>query len=70
VLLLALSRRLLFPEPGAASELGVNAVVTPAGNPVTENATGASNPPLTATSKVTLLFEPAVTETEAAADTT
>ena len=63
-----MSLRTLLPDPGAARLVGVKAAVTPLGNPVTEKATAALNPPLTVTFSVTLLFDPAVTETELAED--
>jgi hypothetical protein len=66
----AVSLSTLLPEPGAGSVAGVNAAVTPAGNPLNEHATGALKPPLTATSRVSLLFDPAVTEREPAVGVT
>ena len=63
-LLVAVSWRTLLPDPGAESVPGVNAAETPAGSPVTENATAALKPPLTVTSTLTLWFDPGVTERE------
>jgi hypothetical protein len=64
--MLAVILSTLAPDPGADSVAGVKVAETPLGNPVTENETAALNPPLTATFSVTLLFDPAVTETELA----
>jgi hypothetical protein len=64
--LVAVSLRMLLPDPGADNVAGVNAAVTPDGNPVADKLTGALKPPVTATVTVTLLFEPAMTETEVA----
>jgi hypothetical protein len=64
VLVVALSLRTLLPDPGAESLTGAKAAETPVGNPVTERATGALNPPLMLTSKCALLFDPAVIEME------
>ena len=60
----AVSLRTLWPDPGATRVVGVKVAVIPLGNPVTEKATAALKPPLTVTVRVTLLFDPAVTETE------
>jgi hypothetical protein len=65
-LLVSVSLRVLLPDPGAASVLGVKAPVTPVGNPVTEKLTAALNPPLPATLSVMLLLDPGITETELA----
>lgn len=62
--LVAVSLRTLVPDPGDARLAGVNALVTPLGNPVTERATAALNPPLRPTVSVTLLLDPGITETE------
>ena len=59
---IAESLRTLLPEPGADSVAGLNAAVIPAGKPLTEKVTAALKPPLTVTFKVTLLFDPPVTE--------
>jgi len=63
-LLVAVSLRTLLPDPGDAIVAGVKAAVTPPGNPVTEKATVALKPPLTATLIVTLVFDPGMTEIE------
>jgi hypothetical protein len=65
-LLLAETFSTLVPAPGADRMTGVNVAETPPGNPVTENETAALKPPLTTTFSVTLLFDPAVRETELA----
>jgi len=57
----------LVPDPGAAKLAGVNAAVTPVGNPLTERETAALNPPLTVTVELRLAFAPAVAETVLAA---
>ena len=54
----------LLPDPGADKLAGVKIPETPARNPVNEKATAELKPPLTVTFKVTLLFDPAVTERE------
>jgi hypothetical protein len=61
-LVAALSLRTLLPDPGAESLTRVNAAETPVGNPVTERAIAALNPPLMVTLKCALLFDPAVIE--------
>ncbi len=58
--------RVLLPEPGAGSVVGVNTAVTPLGNPVIEKATAALKPPLTVAFRFTLLFDPGTTEIELA----
>ena len=65
----ALSLRTLLPDPGAGKVAGMKVAETPLGNPVTEKVMPALKPPLTVVPRVTLLFDPAVTETalEAAA---
>jgi hypothetical protein len=57
---------MLLPDPGADSLEGVKAPETPLGNPVIEKATAAFKPPLTVTFRVTLLFDPPLTESELA----
>ena len=57
----------LVPDPGFAKLAGVNAAVTPAGNPLAERETAALNPPLTVTVELRLAVAPAVTETAFAA---
>jgi hypothetical protein len=64
--MLAVSFRTLLPDPGEARLVGVKAAITPLGNPVTEKATAALNPPLTITLSVTLSFDPGASETELA----
>ena len=63
-LLVAVSLRTLLPDPGAERVPGVSAAETPAGSPVTENATAALKPALTVTFTLMLWFDPAVTERE------
>jgi hypothetical protein len=58
---------MLVPDPGAARTAREKLAVIPLGNSVTEKETAASNPPLTVTVRVVLLFDPAVTATELAA---
>ena len=60
--LLTLSLTMLEPEPGAARVIGVKPAENPLGRPVTENATGAVNPPLTVTERLTVLLDPMVTD--------
>jgi len=62
--LVAVSLSTLLPDPGAGRVAGVKAAVTPLGNPVTEKATAALKPPLTATFTLMLLLDPAVSERE------
>lgn len=63
-LLVAVSFRTLFPEPGAAIVAGVNAPETPVGNPVTENATAALKVEFGVLVNVTVLEPPAATLTD------
>ena len=63
-LLVAVSLRTLAPDPGADRVAGVKVAEIPLGSPVTEKATAVLKPPLTVTFRVTLLFDPAVTERE------
>jgi hypothetical protein len=63
-LLLAVSLRMLLPDPGADRKAGAKAAETPLGNPVTERATAALKPPPTVTFSVMWLFDPAVTARE------
>jgi hypothetical protein len=67
-LLVAVSFRTLLPEPGAAIVAGVNAPETPAGNPVTENATAALKVEFGVLVNVTVLELAAATLTEVAAE--
>ena len=65
------ARRAQFKNAGARSRCrqhcaGETAEI-PLGNPVTEKETAASNPPLTVTVRVVLLFDPAVSASELAA---
>lgn len=60
----------LLPDPGAPNVAGVNTALTPLGSPITESATAALKPPLTATLSVSLLFDPAVSEKEFAVEVT
>jgi len=62
-LVLALSRRKLVPDPGAARVLGSKVAVIPLGSPLTEKVTVELKPPLTATVRITLLVDPVVSET-------
>ena len=64
VLPAAASFSTVLPDPGAEIVAGVNAADTPLGKPASENETAALNPPLTVTANVTLLFDPAITESE------
>jgi hypothetical protein len=59
---LALSFTVLEPEPGAARVMGVKPAENPLGKPATENATGVANPPLTVTTRLTVLLDPIVTD--------
>ena len=52
------------PEPGAAIEVGLKVTVTPAGWPVADNATAASNPFKTEVVMVDVPLLPGNTETE------
>ena len=62
--LVAVSLRVLAPDPGAGRVAGVKVAEIPLGSPVTEKATAALKPPLTATFRLRLPFDPAVTEIE------
>jgi hypothetical protein len=62
--LVAASLSTLLPDPGADSLAGAKVPETPLGNPVIAKATAALKPPLTVTFRVTLLFDPSMTETE------
>jgi hypothetical protein len=60
----AVSVRMLFPDPGAVRRAGLNAAVIPAGNPAAEKATGALKPPLKVTFIEMLLLDRAAMESE------
>lgn len=60
--------RTLLPEPGAGKVAGVNAAVTPAGNPVTEKDTALLKVEFGVLVNVTELKLPAVTPMELAPD--
>jgi len=62
--LVAVSLRVLAPDPGAGRVAGVKVAEIPLGSPVTEKATAALKAPLTATFRLRLPFDPAVTERE------
>ena len=56
--------RLEEPEPGAAMEAGLNAAVTPTGNPLADKVTAASKPSTVALAIVDEPMLPCLTETE------
>ncbi|HEV3039125.1 MAG TPA: hypothetical protein VHA33_15200 [Candidatus Angelobacter sp.] len=60
--LLAVNVRVELPLPGAAIELGLKLVVTPAGRPDTDNEIAELNPPLTVVEIVLLPDEPCTTD--------
>ena len=59
----ALKVKVELPLPGAAIEVGLNAAVTPVGNPATDSATPELKPPLTDVEIDVLLDPPCVTST-------
>ena len=59
----ALNVKVELPLPGAASEVGLKAAVTPVGNPDTDRATAELKPPLTDVETDVLLEPPWVTKT-------